>query len=245
MLRAITLDYWDTLFVGTAMPERRARRQEALLQMLATLGSPVAADAFDLLYKESGAEAHRWWRDEHRGYHTADRIRWILQRLEIERPADCEHIAEAIVQVDQALLDYPPPLLPGAVETLRSLSERFALAIVSDTGFASGHAQDALLERAGIRGPFTATIYSMDIGHAKPRPEIFTAALGALGVSPEEALHVGDNERTDVAGALAIGMRAVRIDAVRESGATAGEHVVRSLDELAAYLLLAAETNLR
>ena len=141
------------------------------------------------------------------------------------------------MQVDQALLDYPPPLLPGAVEALRSLSARFALAIVSDTGFASGRAQDALLEREGIRDFFTATIYSMDIGHAKPRPEIFHAALDALGCEAADALHVGDNERTDVAGALAIGMRAVRIDALRDSGQTKGEHVVTSLEGLTVYLL--------
>jgi putative hydrolase of the HAD superfamily len=237
LLRAITLDYWDTLFVGTAMPERIVRRQGALMRMLETLGAPVAADAFDKLYRESGAEANRWWRDEHRGYHTSDRIRWILKRLAIERPADCEHIAAAIIEVDQALLDYPPPLLPGAVEALEALNERYTLAIVSDTGFASGRAQDALLEREGIRDLFTATIYSMDIGHAKPRPEIFQAALDALGAGAAEALHVGDNERTDVAGALAMGMRAIRIDALRQSGDSAGEYVATSLEGLASYLL--------
>lgn len=237
MLRAITLDYWDTLVAGAAMPERAARRQEALLRMLETLGRPVAPDVLERLYRESAAEAYRWWRDEHRGYTTADRIRWLLERLEIERPADCEHIAAAIVEVDRALLDYPPPLLPGAAEALRVLGQRYRLAIISDTGFASGRAQDAVLEGYGVRGHFTATIYSMDVGHSKPRPEIFRAALDALGAEPDEVLHVGDNERTDVGGALAMGMRAVRLDALRDSGATSGEHVAKSLEELAAYLL--------
>lgn len=219
------------------MPERAARRQEVLLRMLETLGRPVAADVLDRLYRESGAEAFRWWRDEHRGYKTADRIRWLLQRLEIERPMDCEHIAAAIVEVDRALLDYPPLLLPGAAEALEALSERYRLAIVSDTGFASGRAQDAVLEGYGLRERFTATIYSMDVGHSKPRPEIFRAALDALGAEPAEVLHVGDNERTDVGGALAMGMRAVRLDAIRDSGETRGERVAKSLSELVAYLL--------
>jgi putative hydrolase of the HAD superfamily len=236
LLRAITLDYWDTLVVGASLPARVAHRQAALMRMLETLGRPVAADVFDRLYRESGAEAHRWWRDEHRGYHTGDRIRWILQRLEIERPEDCEHIAAAIVEVDRALLDYPPQLLPGAAEALHVLSERYRLAIVSDTGFASGRAQDAVLEGYGLRGLFTATVYSMDVGHSKPRPEIFRAALDALGTEPGETLHIGDNERTDVGGALAMGMRAVRLDALRDSGGTSGEHVARSLAELVAYL---------
>jgi putative hydrolase of the HAD superfamily len=237
LLRAITLDYWDTLVAGASMPERAMRRQEALLRMLETLGRPVAADVFEQLYRESGAEAFRWWHDEHRGYKTSDRIRWLLQRLEIERPDDCEHIAAAIVEVDRALLEYPPPLLPGAAEALRALSAHYSLAIISDTGFASGRAQDAVLEGYGVRAHFTATIYSMDVGHSKPRPEIFRAALDALGAEPGEVLHVGDNERTDVGGALAMGMRAVRLDAVRDSGSTQGERVAKSLEELVTYLL--------
>jgi FMN phosphatase YigB (HAD superfamily) len=49
-------------------------------------------------------------------------------------------------------------------------------------------------------------------------------------------LHVGDNERTDVGGALAMGMRAVRLDALRDSGETRSERVAKSLDDLVAYL---------
>jgi FMN phosphatase YigB (HAD superfamily) len=40
----------------------------------------------------------------------------------------------------------------------------------------------------------------MDVGHAKPRAEIFQAAVDELGMPPHEILHIGDNERTDVAG---------------------------------------------
>ena len=50
------------------------------------------------------------------------------------------------------------------------LSRRFTLAIISDTGFASGRAQDRLLEKDAARNFFSTTIYSMDVGHAKPRP---------------------------------------------------------------------------
>jgi putative hydrolase of the HAD superfamily len=120
------------------------------------------------------------------------------------------------------------------------VASRFKLGIISDTGFASGHAQNRLLEQDGLRSHFGATIYSCDVGHAKPRAEPFVAALEKLGVRPEEALHVGDNERTDVRGALAAGMRAIRIDVVRQGGETAGEFVARSLPELTEYLLLAS-----
>jgi len=108
---------------------------------------------------------------------------------------------------------------------------------VSDTGFASGRAQDRLLAQDGLLQYFAATIYSMDVGHSKPRPEPFQRALETLGASPNEAIHVGDIERTDIAGALAAGMRAVRIDVMRPGGSSAAEHVATSYEDLVAYLL--------
>lgn len=236
MLRAITLDYWDTLYQGASEPARVARRREALFGMVQGLGHGIDREEFDRLYLASGEEAMRWWRDEQRGYQTAERIHWMLRALGIERPDDCEHVAAAVETVDRTLLELPPPFLDGARDVLARLSGRYALAIISDTGFASGRAQDLVLEQDGVRGYFRATVYSMDIGHAKPRPEIFHAALDVLGVAPHEALHVGDIERTDVAGALGVGMRAVRLDAIRDSGATRAEHVAKSLVELADYL---------
>ena len=235
-LRAITFDYWDTLYTGAVLNERMSLRQTALRRMLTDLGHDIAEEVLLALYHESGKEADRWWRDEHRGYTAADRIRWILKRLAIERPEDCEHVARAVKAVDDALLAYPPPLLPGADRALASVGSRFRLGIISDTGFASGRAQDALLERDGLRSCFEVTIYSVDIGHAKPRPEPFRAALDALGLDPASVLHIGDNERTDVRGALEMGMRAIRVDFVKQSGPSAAELVARSFDELTAYL---------
>jgi HAD superfamily hydrolase (TIGR01549 family) len=237
MLRVVTLDYWDTIYVGATVPERSQRRREALAQLLLQIGADVPPLEFERVYVASAVEAARWWRDEHRGYSTADRIRWLLAQLAIERPQDCEHVAVAVRRIDETLLEYPPTLLPGAQDAIRALSDRFRLGIVSDTGFASGEAQNRVLARDGLLSSFSTTIYSMDIGHAKPRPEPFRAALIALGATPAEALHVGDNERSDVGGALAMGMRAIRLDAVRPNGESRGELVARSLGEVAEYLL--------
>jgi HAD superfamily hydrolase (TIGR01549 family) len=234
--RAVSFDYWDTLYTGAVLPERMKLRQTALQRMLADLGHTIDDEQLTSLYHESGKEADRWWRDEHRGYTAAERIRWMLQRLSIERPEDCEHIARACEAVDEALIRYPPPLLDGAADAVRTIADRYRLAIVSDTGFASGKAQDDLLERDGLRSLFEVTVYSVDIGHAKPRREPFAAALDALALRPGEVIHIGDNERTDVRGALEMGMRAVRVDFVRQNGPSSAEFVARTFDELTEYL---------
>ena len=233
---AISLDYWDTLFDGAALPARRERRQAALRRMLRHLGCDVSDEQLVTVYMASGAEAERWWREEHRGYTADERIRWMLSRWNLTRPTDCEHVAAAVRAVDDSLTEFPPTLLPGAAKTVRTLAERFPLAILSDTGFASGAAQDALLAREGLLDLFAARVYSMDVGHAKPRREPFEACAQALGRAPETIVHIGDNERTDVRGALDAGFRAIRLDVVREGGPSAAELVARSFDELSDYL---------
>jgi len=61
-------------------------------------------------------------------------------------------------------------------------------------------------------------------------------------VAPNEILHIGDNERTDVRGALSAGFRAVRLDVVRKGGPSEAEFVARSFEELSEYLLGQAVT---
>lgn len=234
-IRAITFDYWDTVYAGHVVPERVARREGAIRRLLDAIEHPIPGD-FTALYRAAGAEADRWWRDEQRGYTTQERIRWMLARMDIVRPADCVHVGRAVQEVDDALMEFPAALLPGAGNALARLAARFRLGIVSDTGFASGRAQDRLLERDELRSLFAVTVYSMDVGHAKPRPEPFVAALDALGLAPHDVLHVGDSERTDVRGALDAGLRTVRLDLVRASGPSAAEHVARSYGELVEYV---------
>ena len=236
MLRALTFDYWDTLYEGGALPERVALRRTAVGALLGAYGRALPDEQLRALYEESGREAERWWSEEHRGYRTDERLRWILERAAVTPRDECQHVAAAADAVDNALLMLPPAMFAGAWQMLRILSRHFTLAVISDTGFASGRAQDRLLEKDAAREFFAATIYSMDIGHAKPRPEIFAAAVGTLGVEPHEILHIGDNERTDVRGALAAGFRAVRLDVARSGGPSEAEFVARSFEELTEYL---------
>ena len=236
MLRALTFDYWDTLYEGGRLPERVAMRRSAVGALLGAYGRALPDEQLRALYEESDQEAQRWWSEEQRGYRTDDRLHWMLERVSVTPRAGCEHVAAAADAVDNALLMLPPAMLVGAWQMLRTLTRKFTLAIISDTGFASGRAQDRLLEKDAARGFFASTIYSMDVGHAKPRAEIFQAAVDSLGIPASEILHIGDNERTDVKGALAAGFRAIRLDVVRDGGPSEAEFVARSFEELTEYV---------
>jgi putative hydrolase of the HAD superfamily len=62
-----------------------------------------------------------------------------------------------------------------------------------------------ILARGGIGSYFDAVVVSSEIRHVKPEPEAFHAVLEKLGVAPEKALMIDDNER-NVEGAIKAGM---------------------------------------
>ncbi len=71
---------------------------------------------------------------------------------------------------------------------------------------------DPLISRAGLKGMLDFSVTSAQAGKEKPHPPIFAEALKRASVSPEEVLHVGDQVRSDVAGARAVGMHAALLD---------------------------------
>jgi putative hydrolase of the HAD superfamily len=61
----------------------------------------------------------------------------------------------------------------------------------------------------GIEGFFDPIIVSGDFGYRKPDPRLFTTALQALGVAPENVLFVGNDMYRDVYAAKQHGIRTV------------------------------------
>ena len=94
--------------------------------------------------------------------------------------------------------------------------------------------QYAKLEMTGLRYIFDEILVSGDCGCEKPDKEIFLAACEKLGITPEEAVYVGDNRRNDVDGAKGAGMRAVWLCATNDTqtGRCEPDATIRDLREL-------------
>jgi putative hydrolase of the HAD superfamily len=90
------------------------------------------------------------------------------------------------------------------------------------------------LAPTGIMELVDGVVTSAEVGAAKPYPRVFERALAVAGVSPPEALHVGDKVDNDVEGAAAAGVRAVLVQ--RKGEPPAGVEAVGSLRELPALL---------
>jgi putative hydrolase of the HAD superfamily len=65
------------------------------------------------------------------------------------------------------------------------------------------------LARHGLAGHFRFLLSSADYALRKPHPSLFRTALARLGLAAEQVWFVGDSYANDVAGAAAVGMRAV------------------------------------
>ena len=74
-------------------------------------------------------------------------------------------------------------------------------------------------------------VTSADAGAAKPDPAVFRKALELAGVEGAGAVHVGDSLDNDVAGARALGIRAILVQ--REGEPPPGVESVRALTEVA------------
>ena len=76
-----------------------------------------------------------------------------------------------------------------------------------------------ILDGLGLTRYFDSITISSEAGYAKPRRELYDAALARAGVTAPHAMHIGDSEHLDFEPAAAYGMGAVLID--REAGRAA------------------------
>jgi HAD superfamily hydrolase (TIGR01509 family) len=88
----------------------------------------------------------------------------------------------------------------------------------------------------GIGALVDAVVFSSEIGRRKPAPEMYRAALDAIGIDAHHALFVGDRVREDYEGPRAIGMRAVVFTAHADQPPPEGVPTIASLSEVPGLL---------
>lgn len=101
-------------------------------------------------------------------------------------------------------------LFSGVLELLARLRSRYRLGIVSDGYLVMQTQKVAALDVE----PLVETVVLSDRLGAdawKPSPKPFQLALANLGLSPEQAVYVGDNPHKDFLGARRAGMRSIRV----------------------------------
>jgi putative hydrolase of the HAD superfamily len=133
-----------------------------------------------------------------------DVIRTLAHSIDPAIPS--ERIAQAVEErqrrFDHALREVEAQTL-ASLEDLRARGLRLALVSNAST------AEVAAWTDSPLAGQFDTAVFSCECGFAKPEPEIYRLACDGLGVTPEQALFVGDGGSDEHAGAAAVGMHPV------------------------------------
>jgi putative hydrolase of the HAD superfamily len=118
-----------------------------------------------------------------------------------------EGIRDTLVENTQNSANWDQ-ILPGTREALERIRQQYEIAVISN---ADGRI-DRVLSRCGICDCFQSITDSGTVGHEKPHPAIFAAALQKMKADPERSLYVGDVYSVDYVGARNAGMDAVLMD---------------------------------
>ena len=74
-----------------------------------------------------------------------------------------------------------PPLIPGAVDAVRRLAERWPLAIASSS---NPELIDVVIHSAGLADLFEVAVSSQEVPRGKPSPDVYLEAARRLDVDP-------------------------------------------------------------
>lgn len=123
---------------------------------------------------------------------------------------DAALLAVLVTVHTHAVLRACPEPIPGAHAALAAIKDaRARLVLTSNTLATPAAVHRQLIADAGLLEFFDDLLFSVDLGVAKPHPVVFQTVADRAGVALERIVHVGNDWRTDVEGALTAGCRAV------------------------------------
>lgn len=207
----LLLDFFGTIV--NYSPSRTTQDYSRSYALLHQLGATLTYDEFLVLGDETfGAYDARSAKDLSE-FSMREPSTEILEQA-IGRAPTAEETAAFVATYlrdwDSAVV-YPD----GMAVLLRDLADRYRLAVVSNT-----HSPTLVhdhLQALGVSDLFETVVLSIEIGHRKPHPAIYQAALDRLGIEAKAALFVGDTYAADYEGPRELGIRALLIDPRRST----------------------------
>jgi putative hydrolase of the HAD superfamily len=235
MIRLITFDFWNTLFVDRGEEIRNEWRKEFALSRLQKYKPDLTKEEINSAFEAAKINFELQWQ-RYTSSNMIDYVRVICDELGIE--IDSKDETEIVEFFETVLLKHQPLLIPNAGDAVRHAKSKLKVGLISDTGYSPGTTLRKILGSNGIESCFDSFSFSNETGYLKPRIETYLRILHDLKIRPEESVHIGDLEHTDIAGAKRLGMKAIKFIganklAVRESIA---DVVIDDMAELPAAL---------
>jgi putative hydrolase of the HAD superfamily len=236
-VEAVTFDFWNTL-MSEEVGHLRGRRLDAWAGLLEDAGFATERQqleaAFDVTWQRF---VDSWTANQQ--FQAAEAAEHALEALGFDVPPEVR--VELVDAFAHAGRDSEMFLADGIEDCLQTLKDAgIRIGIICDVGFTPSTVLREHLIKQEILPLFDHWSFSDEVGAFKPSPVIFEHALAGLGDPvPARVAHVGDIRRTDIAGALGMGMVAVRYTGISDDQTQPepeGHHVINHHAELAGVL---------
>jgi HAD superfamily hydrolase (TIGR01509 family) len=138
--------------------------------------------------RESGGRWHEHAQRDMMGMSSGEWSRYMHETLGV--PMSPEEISALVVErlVERYRRDLP--LLSGAVETVRTLADRWPLGLASSS---NRPVIDLVLEVTGLASCFRITVSSEEVERGKPAPDVYLEAAHRLEVDPTSCAAIEDS----------------------------------------------------
>jgi HAD superfamily hydrolase (TIGR01509 family) len=155
--------------------------------------------------EEKGGRWHQGAQRDMMGMSSVEWSRYVKDRLGVDM--DPERISQEVADRVADTYRERLPLLPGAVEAVRSLAQMWLLGLASSS---NRHVIDLVLDLAGIADCFRATVSSEEVGRGKPAPDVYLETARRLGADPGECVAIEDSTN-GIRSAHAAGMGVIAV----------------------------------
>lgn len=218
----ISIDFWDTLVDGRVGGETRKQvRYSALQKVCREYGRTIEPKQIEKASQDVSREFNHIWFNEQRTPKTRELVSKILNNLGI--PADKMEYEFLVDKFEASLLDGPPAIINGAAQTIHNLSKEYRLTLISDTMYSPGRVIRRYMEEREILHFFDVCFFSDEAGYSKPNPKAFRRMLDDTNSNAQHSYHIGDRVNTDIAGAKAVGMKAILFSGISSKDEESGD----------------------
>ena len=203
MIKAVTYDLWNTLVHNRNYGEFRVPSLKRILRDQGyCFKDSVVEDAYLGGFRHSGRVIKS---ENHRHVETHEIVGEVLRLLGVEDDVMVDELAS--MYEDSFMCD-PPQLKDGVFEALE-YTKRFKVGLVSVTGVSPGRLVRGVMKDYGLLDYFESLSFSDEVKYVKPNVKLYLHAAKALGVAPEETVHIGDSMKGDIVGAIDAGMKVI------------------------------------
>ena len=207
MIKAISFDFYNTLV--KFWPDLDEIQQSACREY----GINVSKEGLNRGYSVADVYFNRANEEEPLSLRSAERRLEFFGEYEqiILKNAGVPVSRDLATQIWQMAISVPKDFQPfdDAIPVLAELREMgYRLGVISNLR----RDMDQLCRQVGLGEYLDFCVSADQAGSEKPHSPIFLAALKLSETSPKESLHVGDQYRSDVLGARAVGMHSVLLD---------------------------------